>query len=81
MADELLHGGFIISFMKFIIILILIMTDLSASNDVIIIIIIIHHHIFKNTLRNQTQIFLILKTHSLISLQVIIFCYTAKYST
>ena len=41
LANKLLHGGFIISFMKFIIILIFIMTDLSASNDVIVIIIII----------------------------------------
>ena len=40
-ANKLLHGGFIISFMKFIIILILILTDLSASNDIISIIIII----------------------------------------
>ena len=40
-ANKLIHGGFIISFMKFIIILIFIMTDLSASNDVIINIIII----------------------------------------
>ena len=39
-AKKLLHGGFIISFMKFIIILIFNMTDLSASNDVIITIII-----------------------------------------
>ena len=39
-ANKLLHGGFIISFMKLKIILIFIMTDLSASNDVIMIIII-----------------------------------------
>ena len=37
-AKKLLHGGFLISFMKFIIILIFIMTDLCASNDVIILI-------------------------------------------
>ena len=36
-ANKLRHGGFIISFMKFIIILIFTMTDLAASNDVIII--------------------------------------------
>ena len=36
-ANKLLHGGFIISFMKFIIYLIFTMTDLSASIDVIII--------------------------------------------
>ena len=54
------------------------MTDLSASNDVIII---THHHIFKDTLRNQTQNFLILKIQSLICLQTINSCYTAKYST
>ena len=36
-ANKLLHGGFIISFMKFIIILIFILSDLSASKDVIII--------------------------------------------
>ena len=35
-ANKLLHGGFIISFMKFINILIFIKTDLSASIDVII---------------------------------------------
>ena len=36
-ANRLLHGGFIISFMKFIIILIFTMTDLSANSDVIMI--------------------------------------------
>ena len=36
-ANKLLHGGFIISFMKFIIVLIFTMTNLSASNDAIII--------------------------------------------
>ena len=45
-ANKLLHGGFIISFMKFIIILIFIMTDLSASNVVIIIITIIFSRIY-----------------------------------
>ena len=67
--------------MKLIIILIFTMTDLSASNDVIIFMIIIHYHILKEALRNQTQTFLILKIHSLICLQVIIFFYTAKYLT
>ena len=34
-ANRPLHGGFLISLMKFIIILVFTMTDLSASNDVI----------------------------------------------
>ena len=41
-ANKLLHGGFIISFMKFIIILVFTVTNLSASNDVIIILSRIH---------------------------------------
>ena len=55
MANELLHGGFIVSFMKFNIILIFIMTDLSASSDVIIIN--IRHHIFQGYIEESNSNF------------------------
>ena len=73
-ANQLIHGGFIFSFMKFVIISIFTKTDLCASHDVII-------KFSKEIFRKETQSFLIFKFYSLIYLQVINFSYSAKYST
>ena len=54
-ANKLLHGGFVISFMEFNIILTSNLTNLSASNNV-------RWH-FKDTLKNKTQNFLNFKLH------------------
>ena len=52
---QLLHGGLLDLFINYHDYLISNLTDLSASNDVSM--------IFKDTLRSETQIFLIPKSH------------------
>ena len=66
-ANKLLHGGFIILFMKFIIIYDRFVCQHRR-----------HHYIFKDTLRKETKICWFLKLHSLICVNV---NYTANYST
>ena len=70
-ANRLLHGGFIFSFVKFFNVLIFTMTELSASDEVNV--------IFQGYIEKRNSNFPIPSFHSLTFLSFIYFSYATKY--